>query len=490
MPEKDAGKKGSSGGDKPFDGKVDEYVGRVVPAHLLATVFACTAAGALLLFILMIIGFARSPEKAAQESVDAARKALTDQRDRQAKTTLQLQAALAATAEAEGKAKRADDLAKRAESKGQGSDDKCKQLEEQKAELQKKLRAEESGRRKAESDKAKSASERDAALRAKKTVEQHAAKLDGDIKGLRDELQKLQAAKETFDSIMQKVAGAEEPEKRVELIESLRAEHKAELAGTTYMARLDAELEREKRNIQEGERSAAKEAKLAAKDVYEEAMRQLAMVETHEKAIEILSEAKAELTGTAYEVNVHKEMVKREAAHEKKAAREIYDEVLKQVNASPKDYEENLRALEDALVKGEGTTYAAKLEKTVEKKKKTLKGDVAGAAWNDLLAQIKAKPDEYDENIAAAEDALLKAEGTKLEGKVRKKLEGLKKDRLQKIGQEAYEEARAQLAKSRKDHATNVVVLRELEEKAAGSPRAPAIAKMRAREEKLRDRGR
>ena len=503
MAKRGSGQGGSeSGGIRLIADKLDEIVAKAIPEQWLATAFAGAAVVALILFILMIIGFARSPEEAAQAKREAAETALAKEKESHGKTSVALSGARADAKKAEKKAGVAESRAARAEGKVEAANTARKKLDSEIATLNKQVGAERGSKQtlerqikttKDEANRVKTKAEaaRDRALKDASTLSERAKKLDADLAALRKQHEELRAATEeaakmaerarlAFEEITKAVSEAKDkkPEERIDTIESMREASRASLEGTRYMVRLDSMIAREKRLIEEGKLAAAKEVKREDREIYEEVMLQLKVKMEHDAATALLGEAKEKVSGTVYKVRIQQEIDRRETAYKNEVASAVYKEVMKEVNAAPKAYEENLKALEDALGQIEGTSYGARLERMIGKRRKTLKTNVALAAYREVEARIKSRPEEYDENIAAVEDALLKTEGTRYEASLRKRLISLKKEQLEKLGREAYDAARAQLRESPKNYAGNVAVLRELKTKAEGSSWEPRIAKM------------
>ncbi len=499
------GKKDGDLEGKPFDGKLDEIVGRAIPERWLATALEGTAAGVLFYFVLTIIGFARSPEEAAQAERRGAEEALAEEVKSHSETKSALEEVRAAKEAAEVKIEEAELDAERAKGKVdlvEADRDKFRteldQLREQlgtergakdAAERQHKAFADAAGR-----EKVKIAAERDAAQKDAAALRERVAKLEGEQAELRKQHDELGAAKAedekiadraraAFDKIAEAVSGIEDPKEKIAAIERMREESKAELEGTPHMDRLDEMVAREGRTIEDQEAAAEKEAKREAKDIFSEMNRKLKMSPEYEDAMEIMRQAKEKVIGTDFEVTIHLMITKLETKHKDEAASAAYKEVLKQVGSSPNAYEENLRALEAALEQVKDTRYAAKLEGMVEKRRKTIKDDIARAARDEVNARIKSNPDDYDGNIAAAEAALPKTEGTNCEAPLRKRLDGMKEQRLDKIGRKAYDAALARLKESPREYAGNVAALKGLKADAEGSRWEAEIGKLLTKQE-------
>ena len=486
------GKKNGESESSGFDiavvkDKVDEFVGKVIPQPWHATSLAIAAVAVLFFFILTIWGFARSPEKAAAEAERSAVKALVDAEERLARANEALGKAVSGRKGAEREKDKATNQLEREKTKLGTAEEKKKELSGRITGLEKQFKAEKSGKDQANREKKKAESARDSAQKKVAALGGQVKKLEGDLAALQKAHKKLKVttrdAEAAYKKIMAAVAGLDTPEAKVEALERMQDASRAELAGTEFMGRLDAEIARERKAAGKQEAAAAKEAKIAAKETYEEALRGLKMAAEEDK-IGILREAKAKVAGTAYEVSLHKRIVSLEADQKADTAEAIYAEVLDKVKAAPGAFEENLEALEVALEQVKGTSYERKLESMIGKKRKSLKDDIAKAALAEVTAAVKNAPEDYDENIATAEAALPRTEGTKYEKTLKKKLKGLKAARLAKIGKEAYEAARALLKESPKDYAGNVAALRDFKARAEGSAYEAKIAKLLAGQEK------
>lgn len=482
-------------------GKLDEFVAKLIPEKHLSVAFVSAAGAAFVFFIFMIIGLARSPTAAAQKAAEEAGKerdeiqeTLAGERGKHSETRATLQKADRAKAAAE---KERDGAKKNADKLGE----QVKAFQTQVADLRKQLDTEKTGRREVDREKTKAERERDAARKEAASLKKKQERTEASLAELRKQHDELRAvkgaqadiaekARGVFDSIMEQAAQVEAPQDKIDVIERLRAASRKELTGTPYMGRLDDEMERQQKAIETEKRSADRKAVREAKETYEEAMRRLKMASEHEAAMTILREAKADLLGTDYEVRVHKEIEKREKAHTGEVARAIYDAVMKKVKDSPKAYEENLAALKDALAQIKGSRYESKLDRLVESREKTLRENVGRAAYDDVMALIKKGPKEYDENIAAAEAALPKTEGTRYEAPLTKRLASLRSDRLESVGRAAYDKARAQLKSSPRDYAANVTALEALKAEAAGSRWEASINKLLTKQKTLLERSR
>ena len=441
--------KSSTAGSKPFGGKVDEIVAKAIPERWLATAFAGAAAGAVLLFILMIIGFARSPEAATQAKLEDGEKTLADERAKVADAEKELGEALKAKRDSDGKAKSAEGNAKRLQRQLDASTQAQEKLVQQINDLRGEVNSgraklrETEGQRKtaaaaAERVKAKAGRERETAQKKEKALRDQIGTLKAELGDARKDYGKLEKTKEerekvleraraAFEMIMETAPKIEDPQERIETVQRLRDTSEAELAGTVYMERLTAEIKHQQSLVAKRKRAAEKMALKDAKGAYAEAMRKLKMATDYESQMEILREAKDQTSGTDYEVKVHKEMEKREGIQRNKVARKAYEELLGRLKKTPRAYEENLKALKEGLATTKDTRYEAALKRLIDPRERTLKGDVARVAYQDLIAKIKRAPREYGQNIAAAEEALEKATGTRYEAKVRKQLDRQKR---------------------------------------------------------------
>jgi len=304
--------------------KVDEVVGKVIPQPWHTTSLGIAAVAVLFFFILTIWGFARSPEVAAADAKRDARKALVDERDRHQLTWEDGDKANVASKDAKRKADAATRQLDREKAKVVAADEKKKELSGRITALDKQLKDEKRSRAESESGKRKAESARDSAKKKAASLGEKVKKLESDLAALRKTHAELKVttkdAEATYKKIMAAVAGLDAPEAKAETMERMRDASRAELAGTEFMGRLDAEIEREKKAARKQDAVAAKEAKVAAKETYEDAMRELKMAAEEDK-IGTLREAKAKVAGTDYEVRIHNQIEDLDAAHKKKSAR-------------------------------------------------------------------------------------------------------------------------------------------------------------------------
>jgi len=487
----------------PFGGKLDEYVGKVIPARFMATAFVGAAAAALLFFVLTIVGFARSPEESASAQRDAAQKKYDDERAKHAETQKALRDAMAARKDVERKAEQLESQLKRAAGEKDSAEAAQKKAESalaeeraKHAETQKALREAQRVRKEAE-EKAASAevqiarvrSDKDAVENARKALETQLADLRkqfNDLQKKTDEQARIQErAQAAFDGIVKTVSEIRDAAKKVETMERLREGSYGDLAGTPLLARLDGMIAYEKRRLEEQKAAAEKKAVRDVKATFDDAMKRAAAAASHDSAIEILQDAKQKLAGTVQESAIDKEIQRRNAANKEAVAKSAYDAVIARVKKSPSAYEENIAAAEEALPKTEGTRYNELLQAKLAQLRAEQKEYNARSAYEGVLARVKRSPDAHDENIAAAEEALPKTKGTRYEALLQAQLKGLREQRLDAIGRAALEAAKAQLAKSPKEYAANVAALKELKAKAAGSPHEAAIEAMLRKQEAL-----
>ena len=407
----------------PFGGKVDEYVAKVVPEHLLATVFAATAAGALVFFILMIIGFAGSPEEATQAALAEVEGTLDEVSEELSETKKSLEEATAAQTEAVGKAeaaeKKAGDLGTQL---GQAVEAQEK-LGAQVADLQKGLKAEQAGARKAEKELKTTAAQ---AERDRKSAEKESGalklrtqKLEGELaevgtqfkelKQQKDEQAKIdERARQAFDAIMATVSEIDDPEKRIEAIERLRRDSEKDLAGTVYIERLDEDAGRQKALVEKKEREALKLAKREAKKTFDEAKRSVALAEDYEAQMAILTGAKENLAGSTYEVSISKEIEACEAKHKKK----VFADAMSKLKEEG-EHDAQMAILTEAKEKLAGGKYEASISREIAAREAAQKKRVARDAYEEVVAKIRSNPEARAENLRALEEALLKTEGTR-----------------------------------------------------------------------------
>lgn len=463
--------------------------------------FACTAVAAVVFLVLTIIGFSRSPEEAARTRVERAVKKY----------------------DAELKAHAA---------------------------TKKELYDESNARKQADKDLKAARTEfgeKEAVLEKVQSDRDNWREQYKELKAAKDERARIEErARAAFESIMKRASGAEGPEKKLATLEGMREASLSALADTPYMKRLEGEISRVKRAVAEEKRAAETKAKRDAIEAYEGAMRRLKMAKGHDAEMTVLRAAREELAGTPYEVRIDSQIKARETVQTSQLARSIYDEVIKKVKGSPRAYEENLAALEDAMTrtkgskyeallrrqvearrktvrdsvarvvyeevmkktkasrkayeenlaaleeamrKTEGTRYEATLGRLVEARRKSLARDIAAAAYSDLAVMIKRGPTNFDDNIAAAEEALAKAKGTRYEAKVRAMVESQKARKLDAAGRKAYDEALAKV-KSSTDRDENIRALEDLKVTAAGSAWEAKIDKFLRREKVYKERGR
>ncbi|MHC4199168.1 MAG: hypothetical protein ACYSU0_04190 [Planctomycetota bacterium] len=469
------------------------------PKWLIAG-FVAASVAAVVFLILMIVGFSRSPEAAARARVERAEKNLQDEL---------------------------------------GSHDKTK----------KKLFDETDARKKAEK-KAKAAEAELAAKTAK--LEETVAERDSwstkfnELKAAKDEKAKIEErARAAYESIIKSADGAKDLQARLDTLQSRRDASRADLVETPYMRRLEAEISRVKGALAKHTRAVEDKAKRDAKEAYADAVRKLKTAKGYDGEMAVLRGAREELAGTLYEAKIDSEIKSREDEQRKKLAKSVYEEVIKKVKSSPKAYAENLAALEEAAQKTEGTKYGEKLTREVEDRRKTLGINVARVVYDEVMKKLKESPKAYEENLAAleeaagktegtkygeklarevkdrrktlakdiaeaaydglrdrikknkkdyegnitaAEAALEKAKGTKLEKKVQGILDDQKKDKLAYIGKDAYEKAVARV-KTSKDRDGNIALLEELKTTAAGSKYEAGIEKLLVKQRKYRDAG-
>ncbi len=482
------------GSDKLFDGKVDDIVAKVIPAKWLPTSFAIAGACAFLFFFLWIIWLATgaTPEEAATKQIASANTArekaegkLKEERaahsgTRKERDQFARDAKRAAKAdkdkdEAEGKlatlkkefgtvSDERDDFEKKAKS---AASDKKKALSRIERELS------------ASQKKARGLTEDVSELEAK--IANYEKKVD-DLESDEEKDAELEAV---FRGVMETAARDEDLGRRIKTLRKLRDAHSGRFAGTDYAKRLDKEIDR----VQD-------ERKDRSKGVYRAVERRLKMAKgNYDRQLEILRQAAEDLADTDYEDDVAAKTKKAEAAQVKfaagqktKNAKAIFDAVQKRVKDDPRAYEKNLDALKDAVQQTEGTKYAVTLQKYVAARERTLAVDIADAAYDNLRDRIKKSPEDFDGNITAAEAALAKAKGTKLEKKVRGILEDQKEDKIYTAGKKAYEQARAKV-KNSSDRDANIAALEELKATAAGSKYEGAIDKLLVKQRKYKDAG-
>lgn len=446
MPKKDGGtrRQGHEGGQRagpgrPFIEKVAGAVGKVIPEHLLPTVFAGVVVAALLLLILTIVGFSRDPGEVARRRVEKLKAEIVRLGDG-------LKEERVAHSEARGAKK---GLERTREQLSRLEDDR-KRLAGQVKDLTQRLGEAREGRKKldrergelrrqAENDGRAALKERDAALRDSKVTTDRLAAAETRLKELQKEYNELRAEKDeakkvhesarvAFESIVDNVDGIDDPEKKLEALERLRALSRLDLAGTRYMEKLDGMVSRQKGLLEDEKRRAREEAK--------------------------------------------------------REARAIYESVMKAVKRHREAYEENLKRLKEAYARIEGTRWGEKLKKLIESSEGTLADDCARVLYEKLVSRVRLNPKSYDENLALA--AEIKPGITqRYEKAFAKQVAGVERDKLDTAGRAALSEARAHIASNPKDHEGNIAALREFLKRARGSRHEDKLADMIERERKM-----
>jgi hypothetical protein len=420
------GEKGGAKAEGPgvverFVAKLGELVGKVIPDKWLPVAFSGSALLALVFLVFMIVGYSRSPGDVASAAIEGLQSDLAeavdarDDLERRARTAERelepAKARLEATQKSEERLKtRVDELAK--------------ELREERTKLR-------SAEREAKTGAAEAVRERDAARKEAAGLAKRVEALETQLANLRtehvelqrtkDERQKAEErARQAFESIMETAAKIDDPERKIEVIERMRASSADDLAGTAYASRLESAIGMERQRLVRTEREAEQKAVREAKEAYGDAMRKLATARTHEEQMAVLSSAKRELAGTDYEVRIDREIRTREAAHAEKLARQVYEEVIARVQKDPTAYEENLAALREALPKTEGTRYEPALRNLVEARERTLKEDIGRAAYRAARSRIAASPRDHQANIDALAEEKAKATGTRWEQAIEK----------------------------------------------------------------------
>jgi len=456
-----------TGGGRPFGGKLDDVVAKIVPDRWLPTASVGASGAALIFFVLMIIGFSCGPKDKTEvdaklkADLDKAQKAIQDERDRGKAAVEKVQADLVQLRTSLGEEKTARTNAER--SIRQAEADAKKQQAE----------AERAGKKADNAEKAL------ADLR----VQYDTLKATKDEQARKDEV-----ARRAFEAIMNEVKSIQDDQKALDTIDRMSAALAVELGGSiTYKQALDKEIAYRKQAMDRRQREAEKEASRQAKETYNDAMKRYKSAGAYEEQIAILEEALKALKEGEYLDRIVQEIDRLRAARKEEVARELYNEVIARVAQTPKAYEENLKALEEALEKAAGTRYGDILQREINSKRGTLAEDIALAAYKDLAARIKQNATAYDDNIAAAEAALKKAENTRYQDAVKKLLDSQVSMRLDAIGSQAHADARKQVKES-KDRAANVRTLEGLKAKAEGSVWAAKIDRLLQREKTLQAR--
>ena len=480
----------------PFVEKVGEVVGKVVPEHLLATVFAGTAILAFVLLILAIIGFVRDPGDVAKgdiadrdAKIEGLVEDLEEERDAHAQTRGEKK-------DIERKVGSSGNDLERAQAVATRLDEELGELKPRLEGLRKDLK--EANGKVAELRKAQKVAQALAA-REKKTVEKEAkgasgkledtskrlAKADLEIAAWKERYEETRKEKskadETYEhaelaykTIVEAVTGIDTPEKKIETIEKMRASEAAMsvLQGSPFSRKLDVMIAAERKN-----------ARREAKATYAEYMDKLEMATDHGAALALLAEAKKEFDErgeTSYALKVDRKTTDRKD----QIAREVSDEVMKSVRAEPEAYEENIGRLKEALEKVKGTRWKEAIEEQIVAREKTLPDDIARVLYEKLVSKSRLNPDKHDENIAYAEE--VKSRITKrYEKKYAKQVIALKRARTEVKGRKALAEARELIAKNPENHQGNIEGLGDLLKDAEGSSSVAKLMALLQRERKL-----
>ncbi len=393
------------------------------PKFLIAGLVT-TSVAAVVFLILMIVGFSRSPEAAARSRIERAEKNLQDELGSHDETKKKLFSESKTREQAEKKAKTAE-----AELAG-----KTAKLEE-------------------------AVADRDS----------WRTKFD-ELKAAKDERAKIEErARAAYESIIKSADGTKDLQKRLETLESRRDASRSDLVETPYMRRLETYISKVKRTLADHTRAAEDKAKRDAKDAYADAMRKLKTAKGYDGEMAVLRGAREELADTPYLGKIDSEIKSREDEQRKKLARSVYEEVTKKVKSSPKAYAENLAALEEAAQKTEGTKYGDKLKSEVEDRRKTLRANVARAVYDEVKKKLKESPKTYEENLAALEEAAQKTEGTKYGPKLAREAKDRRKTLANDIAKAAYDGLRDRIKKSKKDYDGNITAAEAALEKAKGT---------------------
>ena len=509
MPEEKKESGAAGGDDRPFGGKVDDIVAKAIPQKWLATAFAGAAGGALLFFILMIVGFAMDGEPATPEEAKAQIKKLQDEADAKVdkyeemakKARGERDEAKKGSSETQSKLRAEERKFSSAESNVKNADarrDKLQtafdDLKKRYGDLETKLAAATRDTRTAESKLRTAERDRDAAKGRESAISTRLKRTETGLTDLQrehaslsrkkeDDSVRLATAKATFESIMNNAAAEDDLVKRLALLRQMRDESLDKLGGTAYTRSLGDEIIGVEQLIDKQATLAKKKSTRKANEAYKDAFRRLKMTKEHASAMAILREAREEVAGTDYEVRIHQEMESREKAEKTRLARVVYDAAMKNLRAQPGAHEANLEALKRAVEETEGTAYSLKLKRLVDARGKSLVEDIGRGAYESLSAQLKKTPTDHDANITAAEDALAKAKSTRYEAKVTSMLKEQQTRRLTAIGRAAYDACIKQVKGSR-DYAANVAELEAQKAKSSGSAYGAKIDKLLAGQRK------
>ncbi len=486
----------------PINERIDEIVAKAVPAKWLGTTAAGLAIATLLFFIFMVV-FAFSGPAPVSEEITRLEKQLADEQKARSddnaalnakrdKDTAALNAKLdAARTERKAAEKKAKDLSAKAAllTRAENAEKKYK-AERDKA---RKALATETAARKAAERKlssttggtAKADAARQRAETAKAALETKLKKLKLEYNALQKQDKDAEFARNAFNDIIEATGQIDDLGTRIERMERMSADARAALAQTSYDTRLKKEIASLKREQDLIARKAAGKAKKDATATYSKGIASLKTVSDPGEQMAILRELKQKLAGTRYVAVIDKKIVMLEGQSKGLRAKAAYDAAMKQVNANPKAHRENLQAIEDAIGETEGTRWAKMLQKLADTKKKTLSKDVGAAALAELSTQIKQNPKSYDDNIAAGEAALARAEGSGFEAKITVLLKKQKAARSEVVGRSAYDRALAQVKGSPKDYRANVDALEVLKAQARGSKWEAKIDKLLAKQKKL-----
>jgi chromosome segregation ATPase len=272
----------------------------------------------------------------------------------------------------------------------------------------------------------KSKRETEAVQNARANVEKQLAQLNAqyvELQKERDERTKVDdRARTAFDNIMKTVGAIEDPAKKLDTLQKLSGAAAADLAGTAYRNRLDTEVARARDVLADHLAKAQKQEARAAKETYADAMRQAQMAATHDAAMEILAKAKAEVSGSPFELNIHNEMQRRADENVQLVAKNAYEQTMKQIRDKPIEYDANIAAINESMEKTKGTRYEALMQKQLTIVTGQRMEAIGKSYYTQAQAQIDKSPTDYASNVAVLRELVAKANGGRYEASIRKLL--------------------------------------------------------------------
>lgn len=424
-------------------GGVAEYVGRLIPSRRLPLAFTAAGGAALLLLILTIVGWARSPTERARREIDGLEEKISKERKARAGIRSELKKAARAKKEAESAKRTAEREVERLRAGAPSLKARVDGLQKSLKDAQE-ARSDAEGRAQAAERKAKAAStslardkgERGALESKIKALESQVGDLRGQLRQEKSRADAFQAkrvaedkaleeARRKFESIVETALKIEDTEKRVEALKNFSREAGTQLAGTPYMQRLDSHIAREEKRLAGTRAKAAKKAKVKAEAIYSAARKRARLASDSEYAIEVLKGARDDLEGTLYLDKLDAEIRGREGDLKESEAKAVYADVMEKIKKSPKEYEQHVELLEDAKERVAGTRYEASVEKHLASRKKTLKNDIARDAYEKATKLVRDPVIEDRDKIKLLKEAVRRTEGTRYERNTKTHLQRL-----------------------------------------------------------------